>query len=85
MCLAYRAGTLNVPGELPQDLVPVVGVRPYHHVGVIELASDQPSVIAPMGGPSRLGHAHPREALRQLAHLGDLHARALPWTTTAGR
>ena len=46
--------------ELPEDLVPVVEVRPDHHMGVVELAGDQPPPIPPLGESGRLGSRAPQ-------------------------
>jgi hypothetical protein len=48
MCLVNRAGTLKVPGNLPQQRVAVVEVGADHQVRVIELAGDQPAVVPPL-------------------------------------
>jgi hypothetical protein len=39
--------------ELPRDLVPVVEVRPDHHMRIVEFAGDQPPPIPPLGEPGR--------------------------------
>ncbi|MBT9254963.1 phosphotransferase [Phycicoccus sp. KQZ13P-1] len=65
-------------GELRDDLVPVVEVRPEHDVGVVELTSDQPAVVPPVGPAVRPGGPHPREPGRQLVQLRHLHGSHLP-------
>ena len=66
------------PGVLAQQQGPLVEISADHDVSVIELASDQPAVIPPLGKPLPHGATHTSQSPGKLIHIADNHLRGLP-------